>query len=78
MGWNPVPFPDAVGSEKNWARSHVSDVEPWPKQAALVQAWIAFHTGNFEQAARCGLDCGLDGYRAAHKASFGHADQDER
>jgi hypothetical protein len=35
---------------------------------ALVQAWIAFHAGEFERAARLGLDVGVNGYAVAHKA----------
>jgi hypothetical protein len=37
-------------------------------QPALVQAWIAFHAGEFERAARLGLDVGVNGYAVAHKA----------
>jgi hypothetical protein len=39
---------------------------------ALLQAWIAFHAGEFERAARLGLDVGVNGYAVAHKAICMH------
>jgi hypothetical protein len=46
---------------------HAGDREP-SHNPALVQAWIAFHAGEFEHAARIGLDVGVPGYAVAHKA----------
>lgn len=79
MGWAKFPYPDpayvysAAGLRKAWARLHAGDAEPWPDRAPLVDAWIAFHAGRFEQAARQGLEAGLDGYAVANKASCIHA-----
>jgi tetratricopeptide (TPR) repeat protein len=39
-----------------------------PKDAALVDAWIAFHAGEFEKATKLGLDQGMAGYSVANKA----------
>jgi tetratricopeptide (TPR) repeat protein len=75
MAWTKFPYSDdayvytAASVKKSWARLHVGDAEPFPKNAALVEAWIAFHAGQFEKAAKLGLDAGVDGYSVAHKAA---------
>jgi tetratricopeptide (TPR) repeat protein len=75
MAWKTFPHPDAAyvytapELKKAWARLHVGDAEPYPKKAVLVDAWIAFHAGDFEKAVSLGLDAGIDGYSVAHKAS---------
>jgi hypothetical protein len=79
MTWAPFPYPDAhfrytAGRLKRaWPHLHAGDAEPWPHAAALVDAWIAFHAGEFEQAQRDGLALGLDGHAVANKASCVHA-----
>ena len=55
--------------KKHWARLHGGDCEPFPKVEALTKAWIAFHAGNFEQAAQLGLAQGIAGYNVANKAT---------
>ncbi len=37
--------------KKNWDALHKSDNEPYPKEAALQEAWRQFHAGNFAVAA---------------------------
>jgi tetratricopeptide (TPR) repeat protein len=75
MAWANFPFPDdayvhtAASLKKAWARLHVGDAEPLPKNPLLIEAWIAFHAGDFARAARIGLDVGVDGYSVAHKAT---------
>ncbi|MDL2357948.1 MAG: hypothetical protein QFF03_22075 [Pseudomonadota bacterium] len=75
MAWTAFPHADArfVYSAEQlklaWPQLHMGDCEPFPKKAALVEAWIAFHAGQFARAARLGLDVGVDGYTVAHKAS---------
>lgn len=75
MPWASFPYPDeayehtAASLKKAWARLHAGDAEPFPKHPILVEAWIAFHGGMFERAARLGLDVGVDGYSVAHKAT---------
>lgn len=72
--WTKFPHADkayeytAASLKKNWARLHAGDCEPFPKSDALAQAWIAFHAGNFEQAAELGLAQGMAGYNVANKA----------
>ena len=79
MAWSKFPYPDAAydftpaSLKKAWPRLHVGDVEPLPKNAALIAAWIAFHAGDFEQAAKLGLAEGVDGYSVANKAACIHA-----
>lgn len=79
MAWARFPHPDpafvytAAGLHKAWRRLHAGDAEPWPSEAALVAAWIAFHAGRFEEAAAQGLEAGMDGYAVANKASCIHA-----
>lgn len=74
MAWNPFPYPDpayqytAASLEAAWPMLHSGDREPFPTHPLLVQAWIAFHAGEFERAARLGLDVGVNGYSVAHKA----------
>jgi tetratricopeptide (TPR) repeat protein len=58
--WNKYPH-DAKGItyagdalKKNWDALHKGDSEPFPKEAALQDAWRAFHAGNFAEAAEKG------------------------
>jgi len=74
MAWNLFPYPDPAyqytpaSLEAAWPLLHSGDQEPFPTHPLLVQAWIAFHAGEFERAARLGLDVGVNGYSVAHKA----------
>lgn len=75
MSWEPFPHPETAyvytpdSLLAAWPRLHVGDAERYPSDARLVQAWIAFHAGQFERAARIGLDVGVEGYSVAHKAT---------
>jgi tetratricopeptide (TPR) repeat protein len=75
MAWNKFPRPEdayvytAASLKKAWPRLHIGDAEPLPKDPALIQAWIAFHAGDFEKATEMGLKLGLDGYAVANKAT---------
>lgn len=75
MTWRVFPHADPAYAytpeslEAAWPRLHVGDAEAFPADARLVQAWIAFHAGQFERAARLGLDVGVEGYSVAHKAT---------
>ncbi|MHA4870589.1 hypothetical protein ACXZ1M_23135 [Duganella sp. PWIR1] len=74
MAWTPFPYPDPAyrytpeSLEAAWPQLHGGDREAFPTHPALLQAWIAFHSGEFERAARLGLDAGVNGYAVAHKA----------
>lgn len=75
MAWTAFPHPDEayvydeVRLKAAWAQLHQGDCEPFPKKAELVEAWIAFHAGDFHRAYKLGLAVGVDGYTVAHKAS---------
>jgi hypothetical protein len=79
MAWAHFPYPDpaytytAASLKKAWGRLHAGDAEPWPQDAAIVAAWVAFHGGEFERAARAGLAAGMAGYAVANKAACIHA-----
>jgi tetratricopeptide (TPR) repeat protein len=79
MSWAKFPYPDPAyvytpGSlRKAWTRLHVGDAEPFPDVPLVVEAWCAFHAGEFEDAAAIGLAAGIEGYAAANKAACIHA-----
>jgi len=55
--------------KKHWARLHRGDCEAFPKDDAVVAAWIDYHSGRFQQAAEAGLDAGPAGLDVASKAT---------
>jgi tetratricopeptide (TPR) repeat protein len=73
--WTKFPYADkkytytAATLKKAWDRLHIGDVEPFPKDAAVVDAWIAFHAGEFQKAAEAGLKAGGAGITVANKAT---------
>lgn len=60
---------DAASVKKNWAKLHLNDAEPLPKEAAVLAAWAQFHNGQFQQAAEAGLKAGGAGLAVAYKAT---------
>ena len=75
-----IPFPhtgdytfDTASLKKNWTRLHQGDCEPLPKEAAVLQAWILFHNGEFQKAREAGIKAGeagmLGGLTVANKAT---------
>ena len=60
---------DAASVKKNWARLHQGDCEALPKDAAVLQAWVLFHNGDFQKALDAGLRAGGDGITVANKAT---------
>jgi hypothetical protein len=54
--------------KKHWDRLHAGDREPWPKAAAVQEAWRLFHQGKFADAVAAGLEAGGAGLTAANKA----------
>lgn len=64
--WTPFPHTgdyafDAASLKKSWARLHQGDCEPLPKEAAVLQAWVLFHNGEFQKACEAGLKAGATG-----------------
>ncbi len=55
--WAKFPYADkkfvytAATLKKAWERLHKGDCEPFPKDEAVVEAWMAFHAGEFHKAA---------------------------
>ncbi|MYM83268.1 hypothetical protein GTP44_15040 [Duganella sp. FT50W] len=74
MAWTAFPYADPAYRytpetlQAAWPQLHGGDRETFPTHPVLLQAWIAFHAGEFERAARLGLDVGVNGYAVAHKA----------
>jgi tetratricopeptide (TPR) repeat protein len=73
-GWTKFPHADhkfqytAATLKKSWDRLHRGDMEPFPKSDPVIDAWIAFHAGDFQTAAELGIKAGADGVNAANKA----------
>ena len=58
--WNKFPHDQKAityageALKKNWDALHKGDNEPYPKEAAMQEAWRQFHAGNFEAATKSG------------------------
>lgn len=65
---------DPAALRKHWPRLHRGDCEPLPKDAAVLEAWQAFHAGDFARAVEAGLASGDGGVNCAVKAQvvYGH------
>lgn len=59
---------DAASVARDWARLHTGDAEPLPAEPAVLQAWVLFHNGAFQEAAEAGLAAGGAGITVANKA----------
>lgn len=66
------PF-DAARVKKEWRVLHAGDLEPLPKDTAVLKAWALFHSGDFEGAAHAGLQAGPAGANVANKATSVYA-----
>jgi tetratricopeptide (TPR) repeat protein len=77
--WAAFPHPDkayaydAAALAKRWPRLHRGDLEPLPKDKAVLEAWRRFHAGDFAGAVDAGLAAGGPGMNAALKAQAIHA-----
>ena len=69
---------DAAGLKKHWTRLHKGDCEPFPKDAAIVEAWRHYHAGDFQQAVEAGNAAGGAGVNAAVKAQAVYANYLEK
>ena len=85
--WTKFPYADkkftytAATLKKAWDHLHRGDAEPWPKEEAVVEAWIAFHAGEFQKANDLGIKAGGAGITAANKAQAIYAnylEEDEK
>ena len=64
--------------KKAWSRLHQGDREPFPKEAAVADAWRHFHAGEFQQAVEAGRKAQGPGVNAAVKAQSVYANHLER
>jgi tetratricopeptide (TPR) repeat protein len=82
--WTAFPHSDkayeytAASLKKSWARLHQGDCEPLPKDGAVLEAWIHYHAGRFEEAYKAGLALGDAGINVANKAMNIHANYLEK
>ncbi|MDN3922422.1 hypothetical protein [Roseateles violae] len=82
--WTAFPYDNsayrynAATLKKQWARLHAGDAEPYPKDAAVVEAWIHFHAGEFQAAYEAGLAAGGAGINVANKAQAIYANYLEK
>jgi len=79
MAWAPFPYPAAgflhtrESLKDAWRGLHAGDAEPWPRKTGVIDAWIAFHAGEFDRAETEGMAAGPAGQTVANKASCMHA-----
>jgi tetratricopeptide (TPR) repeat protein len=82
--WTAFPYDNAdytygtAALKKHWARLHVGDAEPWPKDDKVVAAWALFHAGEFQKAFDAGLKAGGAGITVANKAQCIYANYLEK
>jgi tetratricopeptide (TPR) repeat protein len=80
--WTAFPYDlynfDAAKLKKQWARLHIGDAEPAPKDGAVLDAWALFHAGEFRKAFDAGLKVGGDGITVANKAQAIYANYLEK
>src|SRR5262245_8322738 len=86
-GWTKFPYAGkkfvytAATLKKAWDGLHKADAEPFPKEDAVVEAWIAFHAGDFQAANDAGMKAGGAGVTVANKAQAIYAnylEEDEK
>ncbi|MFT7723009.1 MAG: hypothetical protein QM788_09285 [Roseateles sp.] len=82
--WTAFPYDNSAFAytratlKKHWARLHAGDAEPFPKDAAVQQAWLHFHAGEFQAAYDAGLAAGGAGTSVANKAQAIYANYLEK
>jgi len=55
---------DPATLKKKWARLHLGDAEPLPKEEKVLAAWALFHAGEFQKATEAGLKADAAGAHA--------------
>ena len=71
------PF-DAGAVKQQWEGLHRGDVEPLPKDPAVLEAWALFHAGEFQKAKLAGLAAAGAGLHVANKATCVYANYLEK
>jgi len=73
--WSPFPHDNSAfdypGAKLKaaWDELHSGDLEPWPDDEALQEAWRCYHRGDFQQAVTLADECGIEGHAVANKAT---------
>lgn len=73
--WNSFPYEaddyrfDSKTLNKRWPELHRGDREPLPDDASLLEAWAAFHSGEFELAVDLAEEIGIAAHAVANKAT---------
>ena len=73
--WNSFPYAagdyrfDSKTLRKRWLDLHRGDREPLPDDASLLDAWAAFHAGDFELAVDLAEEIGIAAHAVANKAT---------
>lgn len=73
--WNEFPYDadeyrfDSKALKKRWPQLHKGDCEPLPSDNGLLDAWAAFHAGEFERAVELAGDIGITAHAIANKAT---------
>ena len=55
---------DNATLKKKWARLHIGDAEPLPKDEDVLSAWALYHAGQFQKATEAGLKAHAAGHGA--------------
>jgi len=82
--WTAFPYDDVdyqldlAKLKKQWARLHLGDAEPLPKDEKVLAAWALFHAGEFQKACEAGLKAGGAGITVANKAQAIYANYLEK
>lgn len=85
--WTPFPHDsssfDYPGNQlkKAWDGLHAGDLEPYPSNETLQEAWRCYHQGDFQQAVRLADQCGIEGHAVANKATgmyASHLEEDQK
>lgn len=82
--WTAFPYDDAdygqdaAALKKQWARLHLGDAEPLPKDDKVLAAWALFHAGEFQKAYDAGMKAGGAGITVANKAQAIYANYLEK
>jgi tetratricopeptide (TPR) repeat protein len=69
---------DSASVTREWVRLHAGDAEPLPADPAVLEAWVLFHNGRFQEAMAAGLQCGEAGLTVANKAECIYANYLEK
>ena len=73
--WNPFPYDsqpyryDIARLRQCWPELHRGDCEALPDDEGLLNAWSAYHAGDFQKAVKLADEVGLSAHAVANKAS---------